>query len=602
MFYDSIMKNKKRNNVIALFLQGSIFLFALTILCSFLVTLFNAVTPQIISLTIDCVLGNEQPTSMQAFLLSVLGGRDLLQQNIWILAVAVAVIALLSAVFLYLRNYINARANQKMMCRMRRKLFSHLQRLPLSWHVNHNTGDIIQRCTTDADVISNFISHQMITLFRIIILTVLSLTFMFMMNAALAAIAAAFIPLMLGYSVYFHKKASKSFRKCDENEGILSTIAQENFTGVRVVRAFGREQYEREKFEKQNVYYTGLWVGVEKYLALFWSSNDMLSAVQLMFIIVIGCVFCVNGQLSAGDFVAFISYNTMLMGPIRQLGRIISNMSRASVSVERIAEILSAEEERYGEALPLSGDIEFKNVTFGYDANKPVLQNVSFTLKQGQTLGIIGSTGSGKSTVAYLLDGLYHLTNGDITIGGQSIRNLSPATLRANVGFVLQEGYLFSGTIERNLSIASQADETAVQAAAKTACVHDNVTAFANGYQTMVGERGVTLSGGQKQRVSIARTLLRNTPYLIFDDSLSAVDSQTDAQIRANLAQRKNATTIIIAHRITTVLHADQIIVLENGKIVERGAPNELYQKQGVYRRIYDVQMSLPDELKEENA
>lgn len=609
------------------FLKGCRLLFAGSIISSLIVTFINVIIPQVISFTIDSVIDRVPPEGLYASFASLFGGVEGLRGRIWVLAVVIIVLALIMAVFQYFVTYLNHRANQSLMRRMRNKLFSHIQRLPLKWHVQNRTGDIIQRCTSDADAISNFVSNQLISLVRIIIMVALSLTLMFMMDIELALIASAFIPVLIAYSLVFYAKAGKSFRKCDEEEGVLSTLAQENLTGVRVVRAFGRERYERDRFEKQNVYYTGLWVHIEKFLAVYWTSNDFLAALQCMLLIVVGTVFCLQGSISPGNLVAFISYNTMLMGPVRQLGRIISNMSRAGVSIERIGEIMNAEEEFYGEKGELSGDIQFKNVCFEYEEGKPVLSDVSFTVPQGSTLGVIGGTGSGKSTLMYLLDRLYPPTGGTITFGGRDIVDIPPATVRGNVGFVLQEGYLFSGTIEENIASAkpeyagteygtaesdeggarkgAQAKEHAVDGdvvhAAKVACVDENIRAFAQGYDTVVGERGVTLSGGQKQRVSIARTLLRKTPYLIFDDSLSAVDSETDSAIRARLADEyRGSTVIIISHRITTVMHADNIIVMEGGRIAEQGTHEQLLALGGIYRRIYDMQMSLPDELKEE--
>ncbi len=584
------------------FLRGSRALFLISILSGLVVTFLNVVIPQIISFTVDSVIGDEPSGGIFAFFADLFGGTEHLKSAVWMIALVIVGIAVVMAVFQYCVTYFNTRANQTLMRGMRNKLFAHIQRLPLGWHVTHQTGDIIQRCTTDADVISNFIANQLVPLFRLIIMVVLSLTLMFVMNVWLALIAAAFIPVLIGYSLVFYTKARKSFKKCDEEEGVLSTYAQENLTGVRVVRAFGRERYERDKFEKQNVYYTGLWVRIEKFLALYWTSNDFVAALQCMLLIVVGTVFCLQGSISPGDLVAFISYNTMLMGPVRQLGRIISNMSRAGVSIARIGEIMNADEEEYGVAGTLSGDIEFKNVSFWYEEDKPVLRGVSFKIPEGSTLGVIGGTGSGKSSLMYLLDRLYPVSGGEITIGGVNINDIPPATLRANIGFVLQEGYLYSGTIAENIAMAGEnTDDGAIVHAAEAACVDENIRSFASGYQTVVGERGVTLSGGQKQRVSIARTLVRKTPVLIFDDSLSAVDSDTDAAIRARLAREfGNATVILISHRITTVMHADNIVVMENGEVAEQGTSAELIEKGGIYRRIYDMQMSLPDDLKEE--
>ncbi len=595
-------KKFTKAGILGYFLKGCYLLFGASIFSSIVTTFLNVVLPQIISFTIDSVIDDQEPNSVFAYFAGLFGGVEYLKRNIWILAVIIICIALVMALFQYGVTYFNQRANQSLMRRMRNCLFSHIQRLPLRWHIEHQTGDIIQRCTSDADAISNFISNQLVYLFRIIIIVVLSLTFMFITNLKLALIAAAFIPVLIGSSLVVYSRARKSFKKCDEEEGVLSTIAQENLTGVRVVRAFGRERYERDKFEKQNVYYTGLWVKILRFMSVYWTANDLLAALQCMVLIIVGSLFCINGEMSAGELVAFISYNTLLMGPVRQLGRIISNMSRAGVSIARIGEIMNAEEEDYGEAGPLSGDIEFKNVGFSYEEGKSVLHDVSFKVPQGSTLGVLGSTGSGKSTLMYLLDRLYPVTEGTITIGGKDINEIPPATIRSNIGLVLQEGYLYTGTIAENISVAgddiSQKD---VEHAAEAACVDENIRSFAQGYDTVVGERGVTLSGGQKQRVSIARTLVRKTPILIFDDSLSAVDSDTDAAIRARLANEfGGATVILISHRITTVMHADNIIVMENGTIAEQGTNHELLQQNGIYRQIYDMQMSLPDELKKE--
>lgn len=601
---EKVKKKEKftKAGILGYFLKGCYLLFGASIFSSLVTTFLNVVLPQIISFTIDSVIDDEVPDSVFTYFADLFGGVDYLKRNIWILAVAIIVIALVMAIFQYGVTYFNQRANQSLMRRMRNCLFSHIQRLPLRWHIEHQTGDIIQRCTSDADAISNFISNQLVYLFRIIIIVVLSLTFMFITNVKLAAIALAFVPVLVGSSLIVYSRARKSFKKCDEEEGVLSTIAQENLTGVRVVRAFGREKYERDKFEKQNVYYTSLWVKVMHFMSVYWTSNDLLAALQGMVLLIVGTLFCIHNEMTPGELVAFISYNTMLMGPVRQLGRIISNMSRAGVSIARIGEIMNAEEEEYGEAGKLSGDIEFKNVGFSYEDGKPVLHDVSFKVPQGSTLGILGSTGSGKSTLMYLLDRLYPVTDGTITIGGQDINDIPPATIRSNIGFVLQEGYLYTGTIADNISVAGDdISQEEVEHAAEAACVDDNIRGFAQGYETVVGERGVTLSGGQKQRVSIARTLVRKTPILIFDDSLSAVDSDTDAAIRARLAKEfGGATVILISHRITTVMHADNIIVMEGGTIAEQGTSHELLQQNGIYRQIYDMQMSLPDELKKE--
>ena len=598
----TVCKKPSSRGLIGYFLKGSLALYLISVLASLLVTLLNVLIPQIIGFAIDSVIGDEPVEGGFAFIAEAVGGAVVLKNNIWIVAVAIIILALGMAVFRYIHNYTNVCANEKLMERMRNGLFYRIQRLPLSWHSTHRTGDIIQRCTSDTQTILNFISNQMMHLIRIVTLIVLSLVFMFIMQWQLALIAAVFVPLVVGYSLIFYSHARKKFRECDEQEGVLSTIAQENLTGARVVRGFGREKYERDKFNNQNIYYTGLWVKLERFLALFWTSSEFLTALQLLCIIAVGTVFCINGNLTEGKFVAFVSYNTMLIGPVRQLGRIISNMSKAKVSLERIGEIMNSDPEEYGEDEgELSGDIEFKNVNFSYEHGKPVLRNINLTVPQGSTLGIIGGTGSGKSTLTYLLDGLYSPDGGEILIGGKNIKDISLKTIRKSIGLVLQEGYVYSKTVGENIAIASENCEPAlIRHAAQVACVDENIQGFEKGYDTVVGERGVTLSGGQKQRVCIARTLLRKTPVLIFDDSLSAVDSDTDAEIRRNLsAEWQGATVIIISHRVTTVMNADNIIVMENGKIAESGTNSELIAKCGIYKRIYDMQMSLSEELEE---
>ena len=584
------------------FLKGSVLLFVSVVVFSFLVTLTNVIVPKIIGFTIDCVLRDLPVPEKYKGLVALAGGIEYLKANIWVIAVIITAIAALTLVFHYCRMYFNTWANQSLMQRMRNGLFTHIQRLPLEWHNSHNTGDIIQRCTSDADTISNFVSNQILSLFRIVLLLVISVTFMFITDARLAAVALAFVPLLTGYSLFFYFKAGKRFKKCDEEEGLLSTLAQENLTGVRVVRAFGRERYERDKFEKQNTYYTGLWVRLEKFMALYWASSDLIAALQLMLIVVLGSVFCVRGHLTLGSLVEFIAYNTMMIGPVRQLGRIIFNLSKAGVALGRIGEIMNAEEEDYGaDEGGLSGAIAFENVSFGYEAGKPVLKNISFTVPQGTTLGIIGGTGSGKSTVARLLDRLYEADSGEIYIGERRLRDIPRATLRKYIGLVLQEGYVYSRTVGENIAIACDSAAIAdIKNAAAAACVDGNIEGFASGYDTVVGGRGVTLSGGQKQRVCIARTLMRKTPYIILDDSLSAVDSDTDAAIRASLAKSfKDCTAIIISHRITTVMHADNIIVMDGGRIAESGTHAQLLRKNGIYKRICDLQTALPEDLKE---
>ncbi len=584
------------------FLKGSKRYFLVTILAASVTAAADMIQPQIIRAAVDCALGGKEGDFPEFVmdLVDRIGGFAYLGQHLWIMAAAVLAVALVQVASQYLFRVFNTKASETLVKTMRDRLYTHIARLPFSWHMTNRTGDIIQRCTSDIDTTKNFLSEQLTSIFRISILLVLSIYFMASMHPALTLIALIPTPAIIVYSFRFHSKVHDGFEACDENEGKLSAMAQENLTGVRVVRAFGQERAEIDKFRKQNDHYTALWEKMGKVLSQFWSVSDILSGIQVMLVVVFGAWFCINGTLSQGEYIAFISYNAQMVWPIRMLGRMISEMSKAGVSIDRVAYIMHAPQEQddpdAAEA-PMDGDICFEHVSFGYDNSPEILHDISFTMPAGTTLGILGGTGSGKSTMMLLLDKLYPLPegNGRITIGGTDIRKIKTDHLRRHIGMVLQEPFLFSRTIAENIGIASPAlDLEAVRAAAKAAALDESIQSFAAGYDTMVGERGVTLSGGQKQRAAIARMLTQDTPIMIFDDSLSAVDTQTDAKIRQAIAQRfGKASVILISHRITTLSSADKIIVLDRGRIVEEGSHEELKAAGGIYQKIYETQSGL---------
>lgn len=594
-------RNNSRLRLVSSFLDGSKRWFLAAILSTIGLALTNMLTPQIVRVTVDSVLGSE-PFDLPPFLadlLNRLGGAEVLREKLWMIGIVIVGIAVFGFAFFYGSRVFNTKAAETLVKTMRDKVFRHLLALPDDWYGKNRTGDIIQRCTSDINMVKDFLSEQLVSVFRIVVMLALSLFFMFSLHVGLTLIALAGVPVLLTTSLIFHKKVSPEFEICDENEGKLSAIVQENLTGVRVVRAFGREVYEKEKFDNQNRYYMGLWDRVNKMFCRYWSVADLIANLQIMLLVVFGAVFAIRGELSAGAYIAFLSYNGYLTWPIRQLGRVISEMSKAGVSLRRIEGILNAAPERDEDGAErvttdYRGDIAFDRVSFSFDGKTPVLEDVSFTVPAGSTVGILGGTGSGKSTLVRLLDRLYPLPegNGTISVGGIDIRRLRAAELRSNIGFVLQEPYLFSRTIGENLRLAKQtASDAELRAAAHIACLDSAVEGFPSGYDTFVGERGVTLSGGQKQRAAIARTLVQDTPILIFDDSLSAVDTETDATIRARLAGREGrATTLLISHRTATLMHTDRIVVLDRGRVAEIGTHEELLAKNGIYRRIYDIQ------------
>jgi ATP-binding cassette subfamily B protein len=495
-----------------------------------------------------------------------------------------------------------------MMKRLRDMLYSHIQFLPYEWHVAIQTGDIIQRCTSDVEVVRGFVSSQLTEIIRAVGLVVFAYGFLFPINSFMAFASLSFLPVILVYSFVFLRSSAERFLAADEAEGELLTIAQENFTGVRVVRAFGRERYEVDRFDRQNRRYAVLWMKLGETLSLYWGVGDLLTGLQMVSLCAVGVWQASTGGVTVGEFMVFLSYNSMIIWPVRGLGRVLSEASKTSVSLGRIREIMDApaETEETGAeeiGFPEKCDIEFDGVTFSY-GGAPVLRDLSFSVRSGTTFGILGAVGSGKTTVAHLICRLYDLAPGcgEVRIGGIDIRRFNRRSLRRHIGIVLQEPFLYSRTIRENVASLSKSHPMEkIREAASISQVGDAIESFAQGYDTVVGERGVTLSGGQKQRVAIARAIFQEPEIMIFDDSLSAVDTETDARIRAALAERikrtKKTTAIIIAHRITSVSRADVVMVMDEGRIAETGSPEELMARGGVYRRIHDMQQSIDDDL-----
>ena len=589
-------QNKKKAGKAAMifrFLKPCLPLMLTGLFFSAMITVCQAFIPQVIRISVDGVLGSDLskiPEWVKAFL-----SEETIRENpgkmLTIAAFAVILLAAINIAANYYSKVFAAKGSESFVKGMRDQLYDHIQKLPYSWHVKNQTGDIIQRCTSDVDVVRNFVTNQLMEVFRIIFLIVFYMVIMFSMNVKISLIAVSFFPIVILYSGYFFSKIAQHFQEADEAEGILSSVVQENLTGVRVVRAFGRESFERKRFDEKNERFAGLWIYLGKFLSLYWSIGDLITGIQILTVICMGVLFTVDGNLTVGEFIAFVSYNSSMAWPVRSLGRIISEMSKAGVSIDRIAYILDEKEEddRPGVTKPaINKDIVFDNVNFKYEEGAAVLKNVSFTVPAGKTFAILGNTGSGKSTLVHLLNRLYDLPDGcgKITIGGVDIRDIDRQYLRSQIGMVLQEPFLYSGSIKENVGITRESSAfDDIREACEIACVDSAIDSFTDGYETIVGERGVTLSGGQKQRVAIARMLVEHTPVMIFDDSLSAVDAQTDAMIREALKKRMAGTTVIlIAHRITTLMQA--------GAVAEMGSHEQLMEHHGIYRRIYDIQMN----------
>lgn len=597
------LSRREKTELVMTYLRPVLGCFAAALLCACLSMVFNALTPQIIKITVDSVLGSEAaelPAFVARFVqLEVLRTEPV--KALWIAALAVMVTAVLRGVCSFGQRIWLSKGSEGFVKGIRDALYRHIQHLSFAWHTAHSTGDMIQRCTSDVDVIRSFVCNQLTEVVRTVFLILLYMGIMFSMNVKLSLVALAFLPIVGLSSGVFYNKISSRFQAADEAEGDLTTCAQENLTGVRVVRAFGREKFEVDRFNEKNNRFSSLWIKLGKLLSVYWASGTFLTCLQVMVILLVGVVETVRGEMTLGAFLAFLTYNESLAWPVRSLGRVLSDMSKADVSMDRVGYILKAPEETDApDAVEASarGDIIFDHVTFGYEG-QPVLKDVSFTIPQGSTFAILGGTGSGKSTLVHLLDRLYDLKDGQgsITIGGVDIRKMKRADLRRQIGLVLQEPFLFSQTIRENISATRpKASEGELRRAATIACVDDAISEFPQGYDTVVGERGVTLSGGQKQRVAMARMLVQQAPVMIFDDSLSAVDAETDTKIRAALRDNLgDATVILISHRVTTLMQADRILVLDGGRVSDIGTHQELITRPGIYKEIYDIQMSSDD-------
>ncbi len=565
-------------------------------------TAFSYAVPYVTSFTLDYVIQGIT-TSTPAFLLpwiESIGGRAFFMRSLFVCGLALFLFTGMNCIFTFTRRQCIAYASEGMAMQLRNRLYRHLEDVPYDYHKHASTGDLVQRCTSDVDTVRRFVHLQLMEIVRTLVMFVFAAVVMFSVNVKMTLISLAFLPLLTVSSFIYFRYVQEYFTASDEAEGALSTMLQENLTGMRVVRAFGQQKSEIEKFTRLNSTFREKTYKLIRLLGFYWGLSDSVGYIQIGLSLCMGVIGVYQGTFTLGNVALFTTYVAMLTWPVRQLGRILADMGKAGVSLGRLDEILSAPvETEPGKALTpsLAGDIQFDSVCFGYDRYNDVLDGVSFTAKPGQTVAILGATGSGKTSLVHLLQRLYLRTGGTLTIAGTDVNDIEHGYLRRNIGIVLQEPFLYSRTIMENIRICSPCStEEDVYCAARTASVHEVIESFEQGYGTLVGERGVTLSGGQQQRVAIARTLMQNAPILIFDDSMSAVDSETDAAIRRSLLLlNRDGITFLISHRITTLREADNILVLEDGRITQQGTHAELIHQEGLYRRIAEIQDALFD-------
>ncbi len=489
---------------------------------------------------------------------------------------------------------------------LRNSIFDHTQKLSFSYHDKTRTGELIQKSTSDVDTLRKFYSEMVAGLSRILFMFIINLTSIFYLNTKLALFSIIAIPFIAVMSTMFFKKIHNAYESYQDQDGKVSAAVQENLTGVRVVRAFARQEFEKEKFEVEN---REKFVRGKRFLmnhALYWPTSHIICAAQVIFGITMGALMVIDSTLSIGDFVAYIGFLNTIIWPIQQMGRMIAQLSTSWVSYSRVASILLNDQEDLtsgNDVKELIGDVQFKNISFSYDNSAAVLKNINLSCKPGESIALLGETGSGKTSLVNLLPGFYSKDEGELIIDGIPIEGYSRHFLRSNIGIVEQEPFLFSTTIKENITYGVKRDVTDedIFKAAKAASIHDSIKNFPEGYETMVGEKGVTLSGGQKQRIAIARTILKDPKILILDDSTSAVDAETEDQIRAALNNLMvGRTTFLIAHRIQSLIKADQILVFKEGEIIQRGKHKDLIEEPGFYKHVFELQNKIEAELEEE--
>ncbi len=530
-----------------------------------------------------------------------------MMRDLPLVAIGFVALALTEGAFTFMSGRFAARTAEGIALKIRNYLYDHIQRLTFAFHDKMPTGDLIQRATSDVEAVRKFYAEQAIGVGRIVLLFLVNFIALLFLNAQLAALSVIVVPIIVLLSFFFFRRVSKAYEHYQEQDAVVSTTLQENLTGVRVVKAFARQQYEMDKFERDNFEKFRRGKKLLIMHSLFWPSADVLCATQMIAGFALGALMVMNQTLTLGDYVTYMGLVVLLIWPMRELGRMIVQASMGIVSFGRLAEIIRTQREpiEYGVYLPraderVRGEIVFRGVGFEYEKSSRVLHDISFHAKPGEVIALMGPTGSGKTSLVNLLPRFYEYERGSIALDGVELNAYPREYLRRHIGIVEQEPFLFSRTLRENITygVGREVSDAEVFAAAQAAAVHDVITSFPEGYNTLVGEKGITLSGGQKQRVTIARTILKNPRILILDDSTSSVDTETEEAIRDALKElMQDRTTFIIAHRIQSVMNADQILVLEHGRITQRGTHRELIEQDGLYRRIYELQAKIETEV-----
>ena len=607
----------KHLKTIGTLMQGYRLRYGFALLCLVGATLLNYGVPLIGSITIDfAVLGKtvgaDTPLPMRA-LLSAVGGADYLSDNLWLAPALMVGLSVIGGGFSYVKGWQASLASDGIARRLKNDLYDHLNHLPARHHDKSDTGDLVQRCTSDVETTRLFLATQIMDVGNALILAGTALPMMLLINVPMTLVSFALIGPIIAYGYFYFRKVRHVFKSVEEAEGALTGVVQENLTGIRVVRAFSRHEHERNKFAEPNAAYRDRALRMIKMLSWYWSISDFVALSQTGLTLLIGAHWVTTGDITVGMLFAFLSFLGIMLWPVRQMGRILTDLGKTTVALGRIHEILSVapEPEPNPAAVTVptcSGRIQVSDLHFHHATTdlppdgRGAINGITFTVNPGETVAILGPSGSGKSTLMHLLLRLYDYEQGSIKFDDNELLSIPRKRVREQIGVVMQEPFLFSKSLRENLRLGrGDAPDLAIENAAQVACIHDTILSFEHGYETVIGERGVTLSGGQRQRVAIARAVLREAPILILDDAMSAIDAETETLILDALKSRRGSTTtLVIAHRLATLVHADRIIVLDHGRIIQTGTHEELSAEEGLYRRLWEIQTNVEAEFRDE--